>query len=82
MMLSFLICLILGVDNRNAFIGTISCLSNVGPSVGALGTFGNYNIEPAAAKFMYTLNMFLGRVEIYPVFAVVSMIFGRKPILR
>ena len=80
MMLSFLLCLTFGVDNRNALIGTISCLSNVGPSVGELGTFGNYNIESAAAKFMYALDMFLGRVEIYPILAVVAMAFGKKPI--
>jgi trk system potassium uptake protein TrkH len=82
MMLSFLICLIFGVDNMEALSSTISSLSNVGPSVGAMGTFGNYNVEPTAVKFMYAFDMFLGRVEIYPVFAVVSMIFGRKPILR
>jgi Trk-type K+ transport system membrane component len=27
---------------------------------------------------MYTLDMFLGRVEIYPVLAVVMMVFNRK----
>lgn len=75
--LSFLFCLTFGADNQNALIGTISCLSNVGPSV---GTFDNYNIETSAAKFIYAFDMFLGRVEIYPIFAVVSMIFAKKSI--
>lgn len=75
--LSFLFCLTFGADSRNALIGTISCLSNVGPSV---GTFDNYNIETSAAKFIYAFDMFLGRVEIYPIFAVVSMIFAKKSI--
>jgi Trk-type K+ transport system membrane component len=29
------------------------------------------------AKFIYAFDMFLGRVEIYPVLVAVSMIFGR-----
>ncbi len=41
MLLSLILCLCFGVDNKNALIGTLSCLSNVGPSVAELGTFGN-----------------------------------------
>lgn len=77
-LVSFLLSLLLGVDGDNALMGTLSSLGNVGPSVGALGTFGNYNAIPSAAKMLFTLDMFLGRVEIYPVFAVVMMVFGRK----
>lgn len=78
MLLSLILCLCFGVDNKNALIGTLSCLSNVGPSVAELGTFGNYGLEPVGAKLMYTLDMFLGRVEMYPIFAVFTMIFGRR----
>ena len=77
-LVSFLLCLLFGVDNQNAIMGTLSCLDNVGPAVGSLGTFGNYNLEPVAAKFMYTVDMFMGRVEIYPVLAVASFIFSRR----
>lgn len=76
MIISLVACVLFGVDNSNAFIATLSTLGNVGPAVGELGTFGNYGIEPDAAKLTYTLNMFLGRVEIYPVFAVLYMLFG------
>lgn len=76
MIISLVVCILVGVDNSNAFIATLSTLGNVGPAVGELGTFGNYGIEPDAAKLTYTLNMFLGRVEIYPVFAVLYMLFG------
>ena len=77
-LLSFIVCLLFGVDNHNAIIGTLSCLDNVGPAIGELGSFGSYNMEPSMAKFMYTADMFMGRVEIYPVLAVVSVIFSRK----
>lgn len=77
-MISVLLTLVCGVDTHNAFIATLSSLGNVGPSVGALGTFGNYGLQPFFAKFVYTLDMFLGRIEIYPVFAVFYLIFDRN----
>lgn len=70
------ICLMLGVDTENSLIATLSTLGNVGPAVGDLGTFGNYGMQPEAAKFVYTINMFLGRVEIYPIFVVIHMMLG------
>ena len=45
--------------------------------IGEIGTFGNYGAEPAVAKVIYCLDMFLGRVEIYPVLAACGMIFSR-----
>lgn len=78
MLLSMVVCLLVGTGNKNAFIGTLSTLGNVGPAVGGLGTFGNYGAEPATSKFMYTINMFLGRVEIYPILAVILMTFSKR----
>lgn len=78
MFASMIVCLCFGVDNDNAIIGTVSCLSNVGPSIGELGTYGNYGMEPTGAKIMYTLDMFLGRVEMYPIMAVVMMLCSRR----
>ena len=75
---SVLLTLMTGVDTRNAMMATLSSLGNVGPSVGELGTFGNYGAQPDMAKFIYTLDMFLGRVEIYPVMAIFYMILGRN----
>ena len=76
--ISLAVNLILNPDDANAIAATFTSLSNVGPSIGELGSFGNFNAEPAGAKLIYTLDMFLGRVEIYPVLAVLMMIFRRK----
>ncbi len=72
------VCLVFSPDNGHALTATLSSLGNVGISVGDIGTLGSFNAEPASAKFMYTLDMFLGRVEIYPILAVVMMIFSRR----
>lgn len=71
-------CLVLNPDNSHALTATLTSLSNVGISVGDLGSLNSFNAEPSAAKFMYTLDMFLGRVEIYPILAVVMMVFSRR----
>ena len=76
--LSAITILLLGDPNGHALTGSVATLGNVGPSLGSIGSMGNFNMEPGAIKFVYTVNMFLGRVEIYPVFAVLSGIFKRK----
>ncbi len=76
--ISVAVCLVLNPDNGHALTAILTSLSNVGISVGDLGSLGSFNAEPVSAKFMYTLVMFLGRVEIYPILAVVMMIFSRR----
>ena len=76
--LSSVMCVLLGDPNQHALLGSVASLTNVGPSLGSIGSLGNYNAEPNALKFIFTLDMFLGRVEIYPVFAVVASIFHRR----
>ena len=71
---SIVLCLSLSSDNANAVAGSLSMLTNVGPSMGEIGTYGNYAGEPMAIKLIFTVDMFLGRIEIYPVLAVISMI--------
>ena len=72
--LAFIAVLICGVDISDAFSGTLASLGNVGPGLGGLGTMGNYASQPAFAKLMYTLVMFLGRLEIFPVLAILHMV--------
>lgn len=76
--LSFCLVLASGVEVGEAFSGTLSSLGNVGPAMDGLGTMGSYSSQPLMAKFIYSLDMILGRLEIFPIFIVVSMIFRRK----
>ena len=70
--------LILNPHDSNAVAATFTSLSNVGPSIGDLGAVCNFGAEPVGAKIMYTIDMFLGRVEIYPVLAVAMLLFGKN----
>ncbi|MBO4340171.1 MAG: TrkH family potassium uptake protein [Bacteroidales bacterium] len=76
--ISTVLCLLLGDPNGHALTGSIASLANVGPSLGSIGSMGNYNCEPPVIKFIFSADMFMGRVEIYPVLAVLSSIFNRK----
>ena len=75
---SVLLCMMAGVDNANSFAATITSLGNVGPAVRQCGTMGSFNSVSLAAKLIFTFDMFLGRIEIYPFLAVVGMIIDRK----
>ena len=67
-----------GVDPVEAFSGTFASLGNVGPGLDAIGSMGNYHSQTVFAKIIFTIDMILGRVEIYPVFVVVALMFKRK----
>ena len=76
--ISTVVCMLVGDPNNHAILGSVASLSNVGPSLGDIGSMGNYNADPGILKFIFSFDMFLGRVEIYPVLAVISGIFNRK----
>jgi trk system potassium uptake protein TrkH len=61
-----------------AVSGVIASVGSVGPGLAEIGCMDNYSAQPAVAKFIYAFDMFLGRVEIYPVLIVLSLIFKRR----
>ena len=77
-LISTVLCLMFGSSGSNALTGTITSLSNVGPALGEIGSLGNFGAEPSMAKFLYTIDMLLGRLEIYPVLAIFIMIVRKN----
>ena len=75
--ISILGVLLCGSDVSEAVSGVIASVGSVGPGISEVGCMDNYSAQPMMAKFIYSIDMFLGRVEIYPVFVVISMIFRR-----
>ena len=78
MFISVLAVMLCGTDPATAFSGVVASIGSVGPGLGELGCLDNYSAQPAMAKFIYSIDMFLGRVEIFPLLVVLSMIFKRK----
>lgn len=75
---SVVLAMIFGTEASDALTGVVASVGSVGPGVGELGSLDNYSSQLVSAKIIYTLDMFLGRLEIYPVFVVISMMFRRE----
>ncbi|MBR5432536.1 MAG: TrkH family potassium uptake protein [Bacteroidales bacterium] len=73
LIISVLLAALTGLSGEYAFAGSLASLTNVGPAIGKMGTMGNFDWVPDSAKLLFTLDMFLGRVEIIPVLAVIGM---------
>lgn len=58
----------MNVDLTTAFTGTIAAMGNVGPGLGSVGSIANYGHLPQGAKWVLSVAMLLGRVEIYSIF--------------
>ena len=76
--LSIIGVLLCGTNLPEAVSGVIASVGSVGPGLAELGAMDNYSFLPAVAKFIYTIDMFLGRVEIFPVLVVLSLMFKRN----
>ena len=70
--------LLLGQSDSDALACSVAALGNVGPAIHQYGTYGSFNTMPELGKLIMTIDMFLGRVEIYPVLAVFSTLFKRR----
>lgn len=56
----------LGLDLLTSFSTVVSCLGNVGPGFGSIGPTHNYAFIPDLGKYLLSIIMLLGRLEIYP----------------
>ena len=74
---SIFIVTLCGSEPVEAISGVISSLGSVGPGLGDVASLDNYSLQPELSKFVYTVDMFLGRIEIFPVLVVAAMIFKR-----
>jgi trk system potassium uptake protein TrkH len=75
---STLIMTILGLDLITAISSVASCIGNVGPGLAAVGPAQNYAHLPALGKWVLTLCMLLGRLEIYTVVVLFIPEFWEK----
>lgn len=64
---------LLDIDLKTAFSASITTLGNVGPGFGNVSSLGNFDSLPAIAKFILTISMLLGRLEIYSIIALFTV---------
>ncbi|MEE1002625.1 MAG: TrkH family potassium uptake protein [Acutalibacteraceae bacterium] len=75
MMLFVIIFLILSFepfDFETNITATAACFNNVGPGLSAVGPASNYSAYTGISKFVLSIAMLLGRLEIYPILIALS----------
>ena len=65
---STLITTAFGIDVLTAITGVLTCLSNVGPGLNALGPVENFAWLPGFIKWLFSFCMLAGRLELFAVF--------------
>ncbi len=68
----------LGLDIITSASTVISAMSNVGPALGDAGPAENYASIPAAGKWILSVCMLIGRLEIYTVIVLFMPMFWEK----
>lgn len=58
------------IDLATGFSASIACLGNIGPAFGSAGPMGNYDFLSAPGKILLALSMWIGRLEIVTVIAL------------
>ncbi|MBQ4320598.1 MAG: TrkH family potassium uptake protein [Oscillospiraceae bacterium] len=67
-----------GHDVLTNFTALIACISNVGPGLGLVGPMGNYDIFSDFSKWLMSVCMLIGRLEIYPILMLVNPALWKK----
>ena len=76
--LSVLLISVDGFSFETSFTAVAACLNNIGPGLGKVGAMGNYSAFSDFSKIVLSLNMLLGRLEIFPLIMLVSPAVWRR----
>ena len=70
---------LIGLDYLTAMSAAVTALANVGPGLGdVIGPAGNFSTLPESAKWVLSLTMLLGRLELFTVFVLFTPLFWRR----
>jgi trk system potassium uptake protein TrkH len=73
------IMIVAGIDNTNAITIALSCVSNVGPTLGTqIGPVMSWSILPEYIKWILCLLMLMGRLEIMTVLVLFTRSFWKE----
>lgn len=67
-----------GYSFADSLFASASCVGNNGLGYGATGTGGGFGTLPATVKWLYSLLMLVGRLEVFTVIVILSRKFWRR----
>lgn len=68
----------MGIDMETAVSASVTTIGNVGPGFSKISSMGNFAQLPDAAKYLLSLNMLIGRLEIWSVFTLFIILSSKK----
>jgi trk system potassium uptake protein len=77
-LLGSIILSILGLDFITALGAAATCIGNVGPGIGTVGPISNFAHMPETGKWILSIMMLLGRLELFTVLIIFSSYFWKK----
>ena len=78
LLLSGLLISLDGLDFTTNLTASLACISNVGPGLSLVGPNGNYAMFSSGSKLVLSVEMLLGRLEIFPMMYLLSPRVWRK----
>ena len=76
--IGWFVLMIMGLDFLEAYGISVSSISNVGPALGTFGPAYSWSALPAAAKWLSTLLMLIGRLELFTILLMFTTSFWKK----
>jgi trk system potassium uptake protein TrkH len=77
--IAYFIMILVGVDSTNSFTIALSCASNVGPTLGLeIGPTMSWSILPDFIKWILSVLMLMGRLEIFTVLVIFTSAFWKN----
>ena len=73
--------LLVALDNfdfATTISGVLTTLSNVGPGISRVGPIENFQSFSVLSKIVFSMDMLIGRLEIFPILMICSPSFWRK----
>ncbi len=68
----FVLTILEGFDSETTITAVMACLNNIGPGLNMVGPAGNFSMFSPLSKIILSLNMLIGRLEIWPMLLLFS----------
>jgi trk system potassium uptake protein TrkH len=69
---------VVGMDLSSSMGAVAACLANIGPGLGVTGPSTNYSTVPELGKWVLSIVMLLGRLELFTIIILFSPSFWKK----
>ena len=70
--------MVIGLDFVEAYSISVSSVGNIGPALGALGPSFSWSALPTSAKWLSTLLMLIGRLELFTILLMFTTSFWKR----